>query len=89
MYLSPFARLLHGLGWQRLIELTDRQRGQAVTFDRRLEDRFQIVVVGLGIAVQRPAVMVRRERVYDARVEAVFALARGRPACDRCRSEEV
>ena len=60
-------------GLQRLIELTDRQRGQAVTFDRGMEDRFQIVIVGLGIGMQRPAVMVRRERVYDTRVEAGLA----------------
>ena len=51
---------------QRLINLTDRQDRQAIAFDRRVENGFQIVVVGLGIGMQRSAVMARRERMDDA-----------------------
>ena len=60
-------------GLQRLIDLSHRQRGQAVTLDRRVEDRFQIMVVGLGIRMQRPTVMVRREGMDNARVESRLA----------------
>ena len=60
-------------GLQRLIDLSDRQDRQAIAFDRRVEDRFQIVVVGLSVGMQRSAVMVRRERMHDARVEPRLA----------------
>lgn len=48
-------------GLQRLIHFADRQRGEAVTIDVCMEDRFQIVVVGFGIGMQRPAIMIRCE----------------------------
>ena len=60
-------------GLQRLIHLADRQRGQAVAIDRGVEDRFQIVVIGLVIGMQRSAVMIRRERMNDPCVESRFA----------------
>jgi hypothetical protein len=36
-------------------------------------DRFEIVVLGLGIGMQGPAVMVGREGMHNARVESGFA----------------
>ena len=60
-------------GLQRLINLADRQCGKSVALDGRVKDRFEIFVVGFLIRMQGLVIMVRRERMNNARVELRFA----------------
>src|SRR3546814_1508725 len=60
---------------QRLVNLTDRQDRQAVAFDRGMEDRFQIMVVGLHIGMQRPAVVVRRSEEHTSELQSLMRIS--------------